>query len=219
MTNTHSGATVKTVAFKLRPVEIHFAAATGNAAADPHLDQLVSVNVGKRTLYLFEVWACPVLSAETCMVQAVRMPNRQWACITSHSCCLVVRAGKLCNHVQQGCHINTSHLHLIGSGKEATFLAFLHACIYPSSACDMAMRASQLVICSMQHHCAVRQAEAPTAIAGEHGPVELAFQPGYGDIERHLWFGIGHLLVGFSSGARSCQDGCMHPPASQRVGL
>ena len=55
VTNALSGATIKTVTFKYQPEEVQFASGAGIATADAHLDQLVSVNVGKRTLYLFEV--------------------------------------------------------------------------------------------------------------------------------------------------------------------
>lgn len=31
-------------------------------------------------------------------------------------------------------------------------------------------------------------------------PLELSFQDQYGDIERHLWFGDGYILLGFNTG-------------------
>ena len=63
----------------------------------------------------------------------------------------------------------------------------------------MLVQAVQSTQCSQ----IVAQAEGSISpIGGEHGPVELAFQPSYGDIERHCWFGIGHVLVGFASGGR-----------------
>ena len=31
-------------------------------------------------------------------------------------------------------------------------------------------------------------------------PLELSFQDQYGDIERHLWFGDGYVLLGFNTG-------------------
>lgn len=37
-------------------------------------------------------------------------------------------------------------------------------------------------------------------LGGHHQPVELVFVPTYGSITSHLWFGLGNLLVGFSSG-------------------
>ena len=37
-------------------------------------------------------------------------------------------------------------------------------------------------------------------LGGHHQPVELVFLPAYGTICSHLWFGLGNLLVGFSSG-------------------
>ena len=46
------------------------------------------------------------------------------------------------------------------------------------------------------------QVERHTAVGlgGHHQPVELVFVPAYGTITSHLWFGLGNLLVGFSSG-------------------
>ena len=55
MVNAYTGLTAKTVTFKLPPEEVHFASSADAVNTDPHLDQLVSVNVGKQTLYLFEV--------------------------------------------------------------------------------------------------------------------------------------------------------------------
>ena len=34
-------------------------------------------------------------------------------------------------------------------------------------------------------------------------PIELSFQESYGDIEQHLWFGEGYILIGFKTGVPS----------------
>ena len=38
-------------------------------------------------------------------------------------------------------------------------------------------------------------------------PIELSFQEGYGDIEQHLWFGEGYILIGFTTGVPSMVAG------------
>ena len=38
-------------------------------------------------------------------------------------------------------------------------------------------------------------------------PIELSFQEGYGDIEQHLWFGEGYILIGFKTGVPSMAAG------------
>lgn len=45
-------------------------------------------------------------------------------------------------------------------------------------------------------------------------PLELSFQDQYGDIERHLWFGDGYMLLGFSTGPQSALTNLLQrPPA------
>ena len=45
-------------------------------------------------------------------------------------------------------------------------------------------------------------------------PLELSFQDQYGDIERHLWFGDGYMLLGFSTGPYSATTNLLrNPPA------
>ncbi len=45
-------------------------------------------------------------------------------------------------------------------------------------------------------------------------PLELSFQDQYGDIERHLWFGDGYMLLGFSTGPCSAFTSLLqNPPA------
>lgn len=41
-------------------------------------------------------------------------------------------------------------------------------------------------------------------------PLELSFQDQYGDIERHLWFGDGYILLGFSTGTSTLTPHSSH---------
>ncbi len=43
-------------------------------------------------------------------------------------------------------------------------------------------------------------------------PLELSFQDQYGDIERHLWFGDGYMLLGFSTGPHSALTSLLPTP-------
>ncbi len=43
-------------------------------------------------------------------------------------------------------------------------------------------------------------------------PLELSFQDQYGDIERHLWFGDGYMLLGFSTGPYSAFTNLLQSP-------
>ena len=79
--NAYSGKTIKTTLFKLKPQEVKFASGDlGQAVIEPHLDQLVSVNLGRETLYLFEVQSsCSLSSAHprSCKLRAGKQAHRQ----------------------------------------------------------------------------------------------------------------------------------------------
>ena len=51
-----------------------------------------------------------------------------------------------------------------------------------------------------QSVCVQVEGHQAVGLGGHHQPVELVFLPAYGTICSHLWFGLGNLLVGFSSG-------------------
>ena len=61
--------------------------------------------------------------------------------------------------------------------------------------------------------CAARVPGAPALQAVQdpvrpaEQPIELSFQESYGDIEQHLWFGEGYILIGFRTGVPSMVAG------------